>query len=160
MQKLCCLPERREEFGTNAGNVALTESWAEFLGMNHQIRKYGETNAVNTCTNSNTYQEVVGGPLLSVLARRVYPSSQLQENQFYFFDRSWIPHGLYHDLMDDSTSTNSNRTERWDRIQGVTIQQMYEAFAPNIGNMCEYESNFLNRNTNLNQGFVFDIFKK
>jgi hypothetical protein len=143
---------------TNAGKVALTESWAEFLGMNYQIKRYGQTSAFNLCTNRNTYQNTIGGLFETIVRGTIYRSTQLQENQFWFFGGRWIPMGIYHDLMDDSTDLNSNRTEDWDRINGVTIKQMYDAFAPNIGSMCDYEGNFLTRNTLLNQTAVIDIF--
>jgi hypothetical protein len=35
---------------------------------------------------------------------------------------------------------------------------MYDAFAPNVGSMCDYEGNFLTRNPLLNQNDIITIF--
>jgi hypothetical protein len=144
---------------TNAGHVALTESWAEFIGMNYQLRRYPTNVAFNTCTRSRNYYDGLSGTFKSITYRYHYPSTQLIENQMFFYGGGdWIPMGLYHDLMDNTNISPNNSDEKWDGIQGVTIKQMYDAFGPEVTSPCAYYNSFTSQNPTLNQNLVFQIF--
>jgi hypothetical protein len=128
--------------------------------MNYQIKRYGQTSAFNLCTKRNTDQNTVGGLFETIVRGTIYRSTQLQENQFWFFGGNWIPYGIYHDLMDNTNVGPNNATEFWDSIQNVTIQQLYNAHGPDVINMCEYQSNFITQNTSLNVNNVIQIFDR
>jgi hypothetical protein len=53
--------------------------------------------------------------------------------------------------MDDTNRAPNNPGENWDVIDGVTIQQMYNAHGPDITNMCSYHQNFIQQNQGINQ---------
>ena len=150
---------------STAGYVALTESWAEFLGMNYQLRRYSPNtavspvvnNAFNTCTRSRNYLD--GTASINIFAGRIYPSQQLIENQMYFFaGGDWIPMGIYYDLMDNTNVPPNNPNEVLDRIQGVSIKKMYDAFGPTITTPCDYFFNFRSQNPTLNANDLNTLF--
>jgi hypothetical protein len=129
--------------GVDDGNVAVGESWAEFLGTNHALRRYGN-NAVKDRTsllawNGNALGQFQANPFL-------------QENERWFWGGQWIPSGFYNDLMD-----NPNPLELWDRVNGVTMRQLWLPLGPNTDFMCDYMWTFLQQNPGVNQNDVFDI---
>jgi hypothetical protein len=143
-----------------AGYVSLAESWAEFIGMNYQQRRYPAAAAFSKCTRDRTYIDGTSGSNQVILDDHFYPSSQLIENQFFFFGGGdWIPMGLYHDLMDNTNVAPNNNSEYWDAVQGVTIRQMYQAFGPNVNSRCDYYNSFVSQNPGLNLSDVFRIFQ-
>lgn len=130
--------------GTEFNYCELAESWAEFLGTNHALRLYPGASGVKQATNT------VG---TAIIAGQYYRMDNLIENEFWFFGGRWIPYGLYHDLRDPA-----NLGETWDNVNGITIQQMFDAFGPNVINMCDYRDRFLLQNPTLNAADVNDIF--
>ena len=70
-----------------------------------------------------------------------------------------MPYGVYHDFMDDTNSLPNNPDERWDRIQGVTIQQLYNVHNSGVTDMYLYRCNFRNQtNGYLNTADVDAVF--
>jgi hypothetical protein len=128
-----------------AGFLAVAESWAQFIGFNFASRRY--TTGRDFASNDDILN-----------SGQLYGMNFLIENEFYFFEDSWIPYGLYHDLMDNTNAAPNNSLETWDRIQGVTLRQMYLAHGPNINSMCAYRGSFVGQNPALNQVNLGDIF--
>ncbi len=77
---------------------------------------------------------------------------------FFYGGGDWIPMGLYHDLMDNTNVSPNNPAETWDKIQDVTIKQMYDAFGPSVTSKCNYYNSFISQNPGLDQTEVFNIF--
>lgn len=79
-------------------DVAVAESWAEFIGFNHVLRRYPANQAIDAATNTIGF----------IQRRQFYRMDNLIENQSYFhrFDR--IPMGLYHDFMDNTNIAANN----------------------------------------------------
>ncbi len=147
------------KFRHRKNNVALTESWAEFIGMNYQLRRYPADVAYNKCTRTRTYFDGLTNTSKTIFSGYHYPSTQLIENQMFFYGGGdWIPMGLYHDLMDNTNVSPNNPAETWDGIQDVTIKQMYDAFGPGVTTKCDYYNSFISQNPTLNQNLVFQIF--
>jgi hypothetical protein len=144
---------------TNAGKIAVTESWAEFLGNEFTIRRYGNA-AYNRVTNSYNpdFSRIPNLFNSSNLPIEYAQCSNIVENQYYFFGGWWIPIGIYHDLMDNTNLPPNNPKETWDVVQGVSIRQMYYAFGPNINSMCDYRTSFLQQNPGLSVRDVSAIF--
>jgi hypothetical protein len=69
-----------------------------------------------------------------------------------------MPYSVYHAFMDDMNSAPNNPVESWDRIRGVTIQQLYNAHGSNVTDMYLYRYNFINQNYFLNLRDMNDIF--
>jgi hypothetical protein len=135
--------------GVDDGNVAVGESWAEFIGTNHVIRRYG-TDALKTATFLRA--DIFGNPLPEYQANPF-----LQENEFYFFGGQWIPYGFYHDLIDDSQIPITNPERFWDRVNGITIRQLYMALGSDEDLMCDYLWTFLQQNPGVNMNDVIEI---
>lgn len=119
----------------SAGLVALTESWAEYIGTNHALRRYP-----NGKMNGST---ISGLGFMSTLI----------ETEGYFYGGSWIPYGMYHDLNDVP-----NVNESWDNVSGVTIKQMYQAFGPTILTMCAYKEQLAKNAPALGMWPLFDHY--
>jgi hypothetical protein len=119
------------------------ESWAEFLGTNYAIRRYGN-NAVKDRTSLFTW---MGNPLT-----QYQPNPFLQENERWFWGGNWIPSGFYNDLMD-----GANVDENWDNVQGVSIRQLWLPLGPNTDFMCDYLWTFIQQNPGINQNDVTEI---
>jgi hypothetical protein len=131
-------------------NTEIGESWAQFLGTNYAMRQYPTTTGIMEATNT------IG----SITSGNHYRMDNLIENEFWFYGGQWIPYGCYHDLMDNTNIAPNNSAENWDRVQGVTIQQLYNAHGPNITDMCAYRQNFIAQNPLLNAAdvnLIFDI---
>lgn len=137
--------------GVDDQYVSVGESWAEFLGTNYAMRRYPTTSGIKDASNSVPGRFVAG---------RYYQMDDLLENEFWFFGLQWIPYGCYHDLMDNTNVAPNNPVEVWDIIQGVTIQQLYNAHNSNVTDMCGYRNNFINQNPALNPIGVNDIFDR
>ena len=122
--------------GTDDGNVAVGESWAEFIGTNHALRRYplGQKNSV-----------FFGG--------LVRFDRALEEEMWFFND--WIPTGIYNDLMDNFNVI----LEPWDNVNGATIRQLYLVFNPDVDFICDYQEEFLRLYTNFNRNDVELIFR-
>lgn len=131
--------------GQNAddGNVAVGESWAEFLGTNHAIRRYG-----NDAQKNRTSLFFWNGNFLT----QFQPNPFLQENERWFFGGNWIPSGFYNDLQD-----GFNPVENWDNIQGTTIRQLLLPLGPQTDFTCDYLWTLLQQNPALNQNDVITI---
>lgn len=134
-----------EGMNTDDGNVAVAESWAEFIGTNHAIRRYGN-NSRKEVTSLFETDPFTGNIICYNL------NTQLLENEFFFFGGDWIPYGFYHDLMDAA-----NPTEPWDNVNGVTIRQLYLALGSDEDTMCDYLFNFMQQNLGINANDVTDI---
>ncbi len=136
--------------GNNDGKIALTESWAEFIGTNHAIRRYGNNSRKAATSLFDTDPNT--GRILHFNS-----NSRLLESEFFFFGGRWIPYGFYHDLMDDSSTPNQNPEIIWDRINGVSIQQLYNALGSDIDFMCEYFWRFNQQNPGIPFNDLMDI---
>jgi hypothetical protein len=103
--------------GTDDGNIAVAESWAEFLGTDHALRNQPNGMTLSTST---------GGWMLF--------ADLLEFDRW--FGSNWIPSGIYNDLRD---VTNADPGENlWDRTGGLTIAEMYDAFGPHTDQICFY----------------------
>jgi hypothetical protein len=113
--------------GQNAddGNVAIGESWAEFIGTNYAIRLHPNGEKISRWAGST--------PPNSWGSRFINNVDALEIEEWYA--NTWISCGIYNDLMDVVNTAN----EPWDVTGGLTIQQLYEALGPNIDNFCAYK---------------------
>lgn len=136
----------------NSGYVQLAESWAEFLGANFALRRYPQ----GQMTATNTIGAI--GAIGRIEAGRHYRIDNILENQGWFWGGSWLPMGIFHDLMDNTSAAPNNPGEIWDVVQGVSIQQMYNAFTTQTNSMCHYENTLLFQNPGLNFADVDNIF--
>lgn len=128
------------------GNVAIGESWAEFIGTIHALRNH--TNGVK---NSRWQSLTTTGQWNFYSPIRF---DRALEREPWFFN-NWIASGIYNDLMD---VINADPAENiWDRTGGLTIRQLYEALGPNIDFFCDYEWEIIN-SYGLNTGDVDEIF--
>lgn len=129
----------------NDGNVAIGESWAEFIGTNHTLRLH---------PNGEKFSRWAGFTASGTWTSAFIRNSIAIEREAWFFN-DWIASGIYNDLMD---VTNTWPLEDgWDRTGGLSIQQLYEPLGPSIDFFCEYEWEIISR-YGLNQGDVDDIF--
>lgn len=131
---------------SGAGHVAVAESWAEFIGTNNAIRRYGNTSR-KRATSLFEIDPITGNTIIFNL------NTRLIEREGWFFGRRWIPYGIYHDLMDAA-----NPDEPWDLVNGATIRQLYEAFGSDVGTICGYQFKFLQNNPQFIQNDVNLIF--
>lgn len=143
------LPDNRvtgNPYGTaniqGAGRISLAESWAEYIGQEHALRRYpnGQVRSTN--------REIFPGTGLFNL-------STLIEQEFYFFGGSWMPYGVFHDMRDPYSVA-----EPWDNVSGASILQMYNTFSSSVTDWCGYISNFAGSyggslgTNNIRQNFV------
>jgi hypothetical protein len=122
----------------NAGEqqyISVSESWAEYLGTIHARRLH---------PNGFKRSAFWGGfvDYTTALERETW------------FENPNIPTGIYNDLNDVTNTT----FEFWDNTGGLTIEQMYRAFEPNVTFMCGYLNEIITRFPNLNPNDVNDIF--
>ncbi len=125
----------------NAGEqqyVGLAEGWAEYLGTVYALRNH--PNGVKRST-------FFGGQFVT------FATALEQERWFENFN---IPTGVFNDL-NDIANTNSSENI-WDRTGGLSIENMYRTFEPNVTNYCNYYSELQNRFPNLNILDIFDIY--
>jgi hypothetical protein len=113
------------------GNVAIAESWAEFLGTNYAIRVH---------PTGSKLSKWAGSAPPTFASALIQNSVALEQEPWFFND--WIASGIYNDLMD---RVNTDLSEDWDRTGGLTIKQLYEALGPNIDTFCKYEGQILSR---------------
>jgi hypothetical protein len=107
------------------GKVQVSESWAEFIGTEHARRRYGQF---------GWKQSQMAG--LGII--QFTPFNQERED---YFSSTWIPSGLYYDLMDN---VNLRPDENiWDNVGGVTIEEMYRVFDPYSIDLCRYYQQFI-----------------
>lgn len=123
--------------GADDGNIAVGESWAEFIGTNHALRNHPN------------------GQKESVWAGGFIRFDDALEREMWFFN-NWIPTGVYNDLMD--IANNDPIENVWDRTGGLTIQQLYQAFGPDVDFMCNYFTRITTLYPFLNFNDVNDIF--
>ena len=121
---------------SDAGIVALAESWAQYSGDNFALRRY---------PSGYTETTYPGGSLDLI-------SNLIEKEDFYC--KNFIPSGMYHDLND---ATNVN--ESWDNVSGISIKQMYDAFGPNITDICAYQNNFAANKPILNLWQLLNYYK-
>lgn len=67
---------------------------------------------------------------------------------------SWIPQGVFYDLMD--TSFDATAVE--DQVSDYTNQQMFNAFQPSIFSLQDYRVKLLQTTSNPTSGFVPNLF--
>ena len=119
------------------GNVAVGESWAEFIGTNHALRNHPN------------------GEKQSVWQGGFIRFDDALEREIWFFN-NWIPTGIYNDLID---VTNNDPTEdNWDNVGGLSIQQLYQVLGPKIDEICIYRRELLGAYPFLDQNLVNNIF--
>ena len=140
-------------YGDPTGYIDVAESWAQFLGTNYALRRYPGSQGVMAATTSGSPNAAY-----SFQVGYYYRMEELLENEYWFFGGRWIPYGLYHDLMDNTNAPPNNSNEQWDRIQGVSIQQLYNAHGRQMTEMYIYRCNFISQNPSLNQVDIDDIF--
>lgn len=130
---------------SGAGHVAVAESWAEFIGTNNAIRRYGNTSRKRATSLFEI--DPLGNTIIFNL------NTRLIERERWFFGGTWIPYGIYHDLIDAA-----NPDEPWDLVNGATISQLYGAFGSDVATICGYQFKFLQNNPQYNQTNVNEIF--
>lgn len=144
-------------YGNQEDYVDIAESWAQFLGTNYALRRYPGSQGVMSASVQGSPNGLVNG--MTIDYRHYYRMDLLLENEYWYFAYRWMPYGCFHDLMDETSRSPNNPNENWDRIQGVTIQQLYNAHGSNITSMPLYRCNFTNQNPSLNRTDVDDIFE-
>lgn len=105
------------------GKVQVGESWAEFIGTQHAVYRYGALGIKNSA---------MLGLTTDVRA--------LEEEDW--FSNDWIPGGVYFDLIDGVNALPAE--DPWDQVHGSSIQDMFNVFDSHISDMCEYRVAFLN----------------
>lgn len=106
--------------GANDGKIALVESWAEFIGTNHALRLHPGGEKISVWNGNNFIR---------------YNNALERER---WFANNWIPTGIFNDLIDVvNTDIDENL---FDRTGGLTIRQLYDAFGPNVDQICEYQT--------------------
>ncbi len=145
-------------YGNQDEYVDVAESWAQFLGTNFALRRYPNSQGVMESSVQSSPNATISGTY-SFTAGHYYRMEELLENEYWYYGGQWMPYGLYHDFMDDTNSAPNNPNEMWDRIQGVSIQQLYNAHGSNVINMALYRCNFSNQTSGfLNKADVDNIF--
>lgn len=125
----------------NDGYIAIGESWAEFIGTNYALRNHPNGR------KASIWNQVTNGVNL------IRFDAALEREPW--FTNNWIASGIYNDLIDVA---NANPAEDvWDRIGGLTIQQLYEPFGPDIDNYCAYRNELITR-YGLNGADALEIF--
>lgn len=129
--------------GKNDGLVQLAESWAEFIGTTHALRRYPNSE-MRAVFFRNIFTNPEGFVRLDVAL----------EDEDWFVN-NWIPTGIFNDLRD----AGGNPGEPWDNVQGATIQQIFSPFDPTIRTPCDYYARFTQLYWSI-YGFqpVLDIF--
>jgi hypothetical protein len=145
-------------YGDPVDYIDVAESWAQFLGTNYALRRYPGSQGIMDASVQSSPNGLVNG--MTIDYQHYYRMDLLLENEYWYYGGRWIPYGLYHDLMDDTNSAPNNPAETWDRIQGVTIQQLYDAHNSSVTDMYRYRCNFRNQNYFLNQADMDAIFDK
>jgi hypothetical protein len=121
------------------GNVAVGESWAEFIGTNHALRLYPN------------------GQKVSRWAGNIFIRYDIALEQEIWFFNEWIVTGIFNDLIDiNNTLADENF---WDRTGGLTIQQLYLALGPNIDFICLYQDEIIRLYPFLGRRNVENIFR-
>ncbi len=124
--------------GSKDGNIAVGESWAEFIGTKYALRNHpnGEKISVWNGTSLIRFDDAL-------------------EREIWFFN-NWIPTGVYNDLMD--VINNDPDENSWDRTGGLKIKELYEAFGPKVDRICVYETEILRMYPWLGFNEVNEIF--
>jgi len=118
------------------GKVQVAESWAEYIGTEYALRRYGEF-----------------GFKRSAMLGTIKFTLENQEKEDWFHSR-WIPCGVYYDLIDKMNLI----TEDWDNVSGSSIREMYNVFSPKTGNMCDYRNQFISAYPSYNATDVRTLF--
>lgn len=121
------------------GNVQVAESWAEFLGTVYAARRYPGGVKFSHSITTPGYINL---------------TASLERETFFLND--WIPVGIYNDLMD----VENLALENWDHVEGLTINQLYDAFQSNVNSICDYRARLLQLNAGLNPGNVNLVFNR
>ena len=130
------------------GNVQVGESWAEFIGTNHALRLH--PNGQKASRWWAVAQGFPGGTSSLIDYR-----TALERETWFFND--WIPTGVYNDLMDVNNTWAPENF--WDRIGGLSINQLYNAFGPDVDFMCDYQEEIIRLYPFLGRNNVEDIFR-
>ena len=117
----------------NDGNVAIGESWAEFIGTNHALRLH---------PNGEKASRWAGSIPPNTWGSAFITNRNALERESWFFN-DWIATGIYNDLMDVVNADPFQNA--WERTGGLTIQQLCEPLGPNIDFFYEYEWEIINR---------------
>jgi hypothetical protein len=145
-------------YGKPDDYVDVAESWAQFLGTNYTLRRYPGSQGMMSASVQGS-PNAAFNTAYSSTAGSYYPMETLLENEYWYFAYRWMPYGCFHDLMDDTNRSPNNPDEKWDNIQGVSIQQLFNAHGSNITSMPLYRFSFTNQNPGLNRTDVNDIFE-
>ena len=121
----------------NWGKVQVGESWAEFIGTQHAIRRYGRA-GVNFST---------------MLGWTTFGDSEEKED---WYDNNWIPSGAYFDLIDKANAEPSE--DSWDLTDGSNIWEMFNVFNPKISDMCDYREKFIAAYPSYDPALVRNMF--
>jgi hypothetical protein len=117
--------------------ISISESWAEYLGTVHARRLHPN------------------GFKVSAFFRGFVDYNTALEGETWFENPN-IPTGIFNDLNDVINTDNGE--DSWDTTGGLTIEQMYRAFEPNVTFMCGYLNQITTRHPNLNPNAVNNIF--
>ena len=123
---------------TDAGNLQVAESWAEYIGKQNALNRYPN------------------GQIFSVSLGQWIRLDEGLEREFTFFN-NWIPTGIYNDLRDVGNPFPAF-PEAFDRTGGASILQLYNVFNSDVDTMCKYQEEFLRQNPGFFRGDVQDIF--
>lgn len=123
----------------NWGKVQVAESWAEYIGTEFALRRY---------PNGVKRSRMLGFPTRFDFA--------LENEEWFAEPTRWITCGVYFDLID---VVNANVNEnRWDRVGGATIREMYSVFNSNTANICQFREDFISRYPRFNAADVRVMF--
>jgi hypothetical protein len=134
----------------NGPQIALGESWAEYIGEYFADKTYG-------LMSSEDYFSFGGGDYTNNNPISGF-SSHL--NVLENFDPTssahfhWIPVGLYYDMMD----IRNENSPVIDQVSGYTNQQFFNAFSSSITSLGSYKTNLLQQNGNNQSTQINSLF--
>jgi len=130
---------------SNWGKVQVAESWAEFIGTENALRRY---------PNGVKLSKMLSTPLIPFTRFDV----ALEKEDWFAETDKWIPNGVYFDLI-DRTNTLVDE-DRWDKVGGSNIHELYNIFNGKPINMCHYREMLINNYPQYNQIDVRVLFNQ
>ncbi len=139
--------------------IALGESWAEYIGQYFTDKKYGPN-------SSEDYFSFGGGDYTNNSPIDGFSSHLNVLENFapnvtgaHF---SWIPVGLFYDMMDDrNDNTATPRIVNIDdQVSGYSNKEFFNAFSSSITSLASYKANLLQQNANNQSTQVNSLFSQ
>ena len=113
----------------NWGKTQVNESWASYLGREHQRRIHPNASIWVRLKNQTW-------------GWRSYSGNQALEDMVYYTENTWLHPGIFHDLRD-----NFSNNELDDNLSGYSISSMYNAFNTQTNSFCNWRHRFHSDNS-------------